>query len=117
MPGLPGTQGTVMTSSVWAYPVPPIRTKIKNKKFLTQSELAERWRMTESTIKNLRDRGHISYFRLPGSSRVLYPADVVKELERLHTVPGKEVDKKRQRTEITRKRPDISATSRKEYRI
>lgn len=90
---------------------------IKDKEFLTQSELAERWRITESSIKNLRDRGHIPYFRLPGSSRVLYPAHTVKELERLYTTPAKEVGKQKERTEITRKKPDISATSRKEWRI
>jgi hypothetical protein len=90
---------------------------LKTKKFLTQSELAERWRLTESTIKNLRDRGQLPYFRLPGSSRVLYATEVVKELERLHTTPAKEVDKERHRTEITRKKPDISATSKKEWRI
>ena len=87
------------------------------KKFLNQSELAERWRLTESSIKNLRDRGHLPYFRLPGSSRILYPVETVEELERLHTTMAKEVDKARQRTEITRKKPDISATPRKEWRM
>ena len=91
---------------------------IKNKKFLTQSELAERWRMTESTIKNLRDRGHISYFRLPGSSRVLYPADVVKELERLNTVPGKEVlPKQIKRSEMKSGKPVVSSKEDQDWRI
>lgn len=90
---------------------------LKTKKFFTQRELAERWRIAESTVKNFRDRGQLPYFRLPGSSRVVYPLDNVKELERLHTTTAKEVDKERQRTEITRKKPDISATSKKEWRI
>jgi hypothetical protein len=86
-------------------------------RFLTQSELAKRWRLTESSIKNLRDRGHLPYFRLPGSSRILYPVETIEELERLHTTSAKEVDRKRRHTEITRKQPDISATPRKEWRI
>ena len=90
---------------------------LKNKRYLTQSELAERWRLTQSSIKNLRDRGQLPYFRLPGSSRVLYAAEAVEELERLHTTPGKEVDKERHRTEIMRNKPDVSATPGKEWRI
>ena len=90
---------------------------LKKTKYLTQGELAERWRITESTVKNLRGRGQLPYFRLPGSSRVLYAVEAVEELERLHTTPAEEVDKARQRTEITRKKPDISATPRKEWRV
>ena len=90
---------------------------LKNKRYLTQSELAERWRLTQSSIKNLRDRGQLPYFRLPGSSRVLYAAEAVEELERLHTTLAKEVDKKKQHTEIKRKKPDVSATPKKEWRI
>jgi hypothetical protein len=87
------------------------------KSFLTQSELAKRWRLTESSIKNLRDKGHLPYFRLPGSSRILYPVETIEELERLHTTSAKEVDRKRHHTEVTRKQPDISATPREEWRI
>lgn len=90
---------------------------LNNKKFFTQGELARRWRLTQSSIKNLRDRGQLPYFRLPGSSRVLYPVDTVEELERLHTISAKEVDKKRHYTEIKRKKPDVSATTKKEWRI
>ena len=90
---------------------------LRTKKFLTQGELAERWRLTESSIKNLRDRGQLPHFRLPGSSRVLYPVETVEELEKLHTISAKEVDKKRQHTEIKRKKPDVSATPKKEWRI
>ncbi len=90
---------------------------IEEKKFLSQRELAERWRRTESSVKNLRDRGHLPYFRLPGSARVLYPVEAVKELEKQHTTPVKGVDKERKQTEITRKKPDVSATSGKDWRI
>lgn len=90
---------------------------MKPKKFLTQGELAERWRLTESTVKNLRDRGQLPYFRLPGSSRVMYPFESIEELERLYTIPAKEVDKGGHQTEIMRKKPDVSATPRKEWTI
>ena len=89
----------------------------KNKKYFTQGELAKRWRLTESTVKNLRDRGQLPYFRLPGSSRILYPVETIEELEKQNTVPVKEVDRKRKKTEIKRKKPDVSATPKKEWRI
>ena len=43
-------------------------------KFLTQAELAKRWRASQSCVKNWRDQGLLPFFRLPGSTRVLYPA-------------------------------------------
>jgi hypothetical protein len=89
---------------------------IEHKRFLTQSELAERWKISESCVKNWRDRGHLPYFRLPGSTRVLYPVKGIEEVEGRFTKPVKEVVNQKERTEIRRKTPDISATE-KEWRI
>ncbi len=57
--------------------------------FFTQSELAERWRVTEATIKNIRDKGGISHFFLPNSSRVLYPIEEVIRIEIEHLILNK----------------------------
>jgi len=90
---------------------------IQKIKFLTQAELAKRWRTSQSCVKNWRERGHVPYFRLPGSTRVLYPVKGIEEVENQFTKPAKEVGKQKDRTEITRKLPDVSATSNKEWRI
>ncbi len=82
---------------------------IEDKKFLTQSELAKRWRLTESTVKNLRDRGHLPYFRLPESTRILYPADAIAEVEKLHTTPAREVVTPGKGAEIKRRKPVVSS--------
>jgi hypothetical protein len=89
---------------------------IDHKRFLTQSELAERWKISESSVKNWRERGHLPYFRLPQSSRILYPVDAIEEVEKLHTTPAREVVRNKRQAEIRRKRPDVSATE-KEWRI
>jgi hypothetical protein len=89
---------------------------VQEEKFLTQAELAKRWRTSQSCVKNWRDRGHLPYFRLPGSTRVLYPLQGIQEVESQFTKPVKEVVNQNERTEIKRKKPDISATN-KEWRI
>lgn len=91
---------------------------IEEKKFLSQRELAERWRRTESSIKNFRDRGHLPYFRLPGSARVLYPVEAVKELERQHTKSAREVVPKRiKASEMQRVKPVVSSNQDEDWRI
>jgi len=90
---------------------------IQQKKYLTQSELAERWRISPSSVRNWREKGHIPYLQFPGSSRIFYPLQGILEVERRFTTPTKEVIGQNERTEITRKKPEISATPKKEWRI
>ena len=87
------------------------------KKYLTQKQLAERYSTSESTIKNWRDRGYLPFFRLPGSNRVLYPLDGIIEAELQFTTPAKEVKNRQQSAERKRKKPVISTTPKKEWRI
>ena len=87
------------------------------KKYLTQKDLADRYGTSESTIKNWRDRGYLPFFRLPGSTRVLYPLDGIIEAELQFTTPAKEVKDRQQTVEVKRKKPVISATPKKEWRI
>jgi hypothetical protein len=85
--------------------------------YLTQKELADRYSTSESTIKNWRDRGYLPFMRLPGSTRVLYPLDGILEVEQQYTTPAKEVKHRQQSAEVKRKKPVISATPKKEWRI
>lgn len=55
-----------------------------DKKYLTQQEVADLFRVRPSTVKNWRDAGYLDYFQVPGSSRVLYPAETIDQFEREH---------------------------------
>lgn len=84
---------------------------ISEKKYLTQKELAKRWCLSQSCVKNYRDAGLLPYFRLPQSSRVLYPLAEIEQVEAAHTYPkGKEVP---QQSEIKKEKPGISSTHKK----
>ena len=87
------------------------------KKYLTQKQLAERYSTSESTIKNWRDRGYLPFMRLPGSTKPLYPLDGIIEVEAKYTTPAKEVKHRQQSAERKRKKPVISTTAKKEWRI
>ncbi len=96
--------------------------KKKNKKkevvYFTQKELAQRWRITEATVKSIRDRGEIPYFFPPNSSRVLYPRKEILtiEQEQLRSA-NKEKRQQKQNTEYKMKKPVVSVQSTKEWRI
>ncbi len=82
--------------------------------YLTQSEVASRFRVTQSTVKNWRKKGLLKYFQASGSKRVLYPIDVVTEFENQSIHQEKEVVRPK---EIKRERPRISPKQQKEWRI
>ena len=86
--------------------------------FFTQKELAERWRVTEATIKNIRDKGGISHFFLPNSSRVLYPIEEVIRIETEHLVLNKkENNTLREQFDSKMKKPVVSSNSNKKWEI
>lgn len=86
--------------------------------YYTQKELAQRWRITEATVKSIRDRGEIPYFFPPNSSRVLYPREKILtiEQEQLRST-NKEVKSKHKLPEIMVKKPVNPTKSDKEWRI
>ena len=86
-----------------------------NSKYLTQREVADRFRVAPSTVKNWRERGLLRYFQAPGSSRVLYPIDAVEELER-QSIKQKKKGVVRP-VEIKRKRPRIPAKPEQDWRL
>ena len=86
--------------------------------FFTQKELAERWRVTEATIKNIRDSGGISYFFPPKSSRVLYPIEEVIRIEVEQLVLSQKEDNTlKQQYESKMKKPVVSSNSDKKWEI
>ncbi len=85
-------------------------------KFLSQQELAARWGVSESTVFNYRDRGILPYFRVPGSTRILYPIDEIEKFEEKNSY-RQEVTKKRKVAENKAEKHVISAKSDRNWRI
>lgn len=86
--------------------------------FFTQKELAQRWRVTEATVKSIRDRGEIPYFFPPNSSRVLYPREEILtiEQEQLNST-NKEKQQQKNTATSKRKQPVNPTKSKQEWRI
>ena len=87
-----------------------------DKKYMTQEEVALRFRVSPSTVKNWRDAGLLEYFQPPGSTRVLYPREAIEEFERQHTKKAKVLEFKRP-AEVKKGKPEVSTKSQREWRI
>ncbi len=85
--------------------------------YLTQGELAKRWRVTDSTIINWRKKGLLPFLQLPKSSKLLYPLQGILEIEQKCYNPAKEVITLKYHTDIKRKKSVISATKERMWRI
>jgi len=92
-----------------------LNNETKEQKYITQKEMAERFRKTEGTIINWRRKGYFTYFRPPDSKSVLYLLESVEDFEDKFTVISsrKEVDNKPKL--VKREKPVIS--TKKEWRI
>ena len=84
-------------------------------KWIPQKELAKRWHVSPGTIINWRQEGRLPFFRVPGTSKILYPGDKIIELENKNTTIVKEGPQ--QQPELKRKKPVMSAKPIKEWRI
>ncbi len=78
---------------------------VKEKKLWTQQEVADYFRVVPATVKNWRERNLLTFFQVPGSSRVLYPFDAVEVFEKQHTKSAREVVKPGKRSKIKRNKP------------
>ena len=87
------------------------------KELWTQQEVAGYFRVVPSTVKNWRDRGLINYWQAPGSSRVLYFADEIKDFRNKNTFNKKGGVNKKHKTIVTREKPVVSTNPKKEWRI
>ena len=96
-----------------------VAKKLKEEeKYLTQNELAKRWKCAPSTVKSMRDRGELPFFQPPGSARILYPIDRIVLIENENTANIFMEDKKpNQCDEIKGKMPVNSSRCINEWRI
>lgn len=92
------------------------KEKNNNNIYMTQQELAERWRVSESSLTSWRGRGVLPYFRVPGSSRILYPKDEIEKIEKAN-IHKKEVRTNRKVSDSKGEKHVISAGSNKNWRI
>jgi len=86
------------------------------KKYLTQQEVADLFRVKPATVKNWRDAGHLDYLQPPGSTRVLYPKESIDTFERINTKKAKIINL-RKPAEVKREMPGVSSKSKKEWRV
>ena len=69
--------------------------ELEERKYMTQEEVALRFRVSPSTVKNWREAGLLAYFQPVGSTRVLYPRESVEEFEKRYTKRAKVLDLKK----------------------
>jgi len=81
-------------------------------KYLTQREVAERFRKSEGTIINWRRSGLLSFFSPPGARSVLYLMPEIEDFEKQYTTIRKGGGAKK-KARPTKEKPDISATQKK----
>ena len=84
---------------------------------LTQKEVAEYFRVVSGTVKNWRDQGLLSFWQAPGSTRVLYFSDEIRDFRDKSTISKKGGDREKEPAKIKRKKPDISSTPDTQWRI
>jgi len=80
---------------------------IWKKEMWTQREVARYFSVTPNTIKNWRQSGLLSYFKAPGSSRVLYYSREIRDFQKKHTRFRKEAY--RQKATPIRVKPMLSS--------
>ena len=52
--------------------------ELEERKYMTQEEVALRFRVSPSTVKNWRESGLLAYFQPVGSTRFFYPRESVR---------------------------------------
>jgi len=86
------------------------------KEFWTQQEVADYFRVVPSTIKKWRDQGLLSYWQAPGSTRVMYFSQEVKDFRDKNAVRTGG-GKKQQGLMLKREKPIVSNNPAREWRI
>ena len=83
----------------------------------TQNEVADYFRVTPNTIKNWREQGLLSYWQAPGSSRVLYLRDGIKDFRIKNTQPKKGGGQPQVKQGMIKGKPVKSSTLDDDWRI
>lgn len=75
--------------------------------FLTQAEVADRFRVSVATVITWRKKGIMGHFHAPGSSKILYPVSAVEAFEQrfYHKTKAEEVVQKKKESPEVPTRP------------
>lgn len=87
--------------------------KLWEKELWTQQEVADYCRVVPGTIKNWRDRRLLSFWRAPGSTRVLYFSDEIKDFRDRNTISKKGGGNQEVAKRNTGIKPDVPSTMKK----
>ena len=93
------------------------KNELKEKELWTQQEVADYFRVVPSTVKNWRERGLIKYWQAPGSSRVLYFAEEIKDFTDKNTIHKEGGDHTKNQKIGKKEKPVVSTNPKKEWRI
>ena len=85
-----------------------LKNDTKEQKYLTQKEMASRFRKTEGTIINWRRKGFFTYFRAPDSKSILYLLESVEDFERECTVKPNRREVDNRPKPVKREKPVVS---------
>ncbi|BBO92071.1 helix-turn-helix domain-containing protein [Desulfosarcina ovata] len=88
-----------------------------DKELWTQNEVAGYFRVVPGTVKNWREQGLLSYWQAPGSSRVLYHRDDIKDFRDKNSFNKKGGDAGDPSKGTIKGRPVISAKTDEDWRI
>jgi transcriptional regulator with XRE-family HTH domain len=91
--------------------------EILKRQFLTQKEVAELFRVSTNTVGNWEKRGLFSRWQAPGSTRVLYLSDEIKDFRDKNLKPRGEGAKPKQINGIKKGKPVVSTKTDKDWRI
>ena len=91
--------------------------EIFKQQFLTQQEVAERFRVSTKTIGNWTKRGLLSVWQAPGSTRVLYLSDEVRNFRNKNLKPRGEGNKPKPIIGMKKGKPVVSPKSVEDWRI
>jgi hypothetical protein len=62
-----------------------IEYELWEKELWTQKEVANYFRVVQGTVKNWRDQGFLSFWQAPGSTKILYYRDEIKNFRNQNT--------------------------------
>ena len=91
--------------------------EIFTQQFLTQKEVAEFFRVSTNTIGNWEKRGFLSRWQAPGSTRVLYLSNEVRDFRDKNLKPRGEGAKPKQINGMKKGRPVVSTKPNADWRI
>jgi hypothetical protein len=82
--------------------------RIWEKELWTQKEVAEYFRVVQGTVKNWRDQGLLSYWQAPGSTKILYFRDEIKDFKNQNTTLKKGGGADEKKIVVRKEKPSVS---------